>query len=496
MPRLKRSAVVAILALAALLPLAAGAQAGAGAAPPRPKAAPAAPAAPALRPPTQREELERMIQRRVLANGLEVIVIENHGVPLATAELVVRNGSFTQTADYAGLAHLYEHMFFKANDDYPHPDEFVSRASELGAIYNASTREEVVNYYLTVPKDSLDGALRFLESAFRAPLFGQDELERERQVVIGEYDRQESNPGFRLTQEMDKAIWGTEVSRKNTIGDRDVVLSTTPAKMREIQHRYYIPNNAALIVAGDVYPDSVFRLANEVFRGMPRGDDPFVKYPIPDFAPLTHDVAVIVEEPVNTVVVALQWQGPSVRKDPQSTYAADVFSDVLNQDGSNFQKRLVDSGLWNQVVVNYYTLNHVGPITISGETSPDKLKAALAALNEEIAKFDTPGYFTEAELEPQKQQRAVGTAMGLERVSGFAHELGFWWSVAGLDYEMGYVDNMAKQTTADLRAYAKRYIVGKPHVVGVMLSPQVRRTMRLTDADVLGDNTAAMRSPK
>jgi len=484
MLRLRRSFLAALVAaLPALL--------AAQAAPAKPKPKPrAAPPAPAIRPVAQRDELERIIQRRVLDNGLEVIVIENHGVPLATAELVVRNGAFTQTKDYAGLAHLYEHMFFKSNDDYTE-GEFTARASELGAIYNASTREEVVNYYLTVPADSLTGAMHFLEAAFRAPHFEKGELDRERQVVIGEYDRQESSPYFPLLQGMDRAMWGDEVSRKNTIGDRDVILATTPEKMREIQHRYYVPNNAALIIAGDVIPDSAFALAKSVFGAMPRGDDPFVKYPIPDFAPLEGSTAVIVEQPINTVTVLIQWQGPSVRKDPEATYAADVFSDVLNQDGSNFQKRLVDSGLWTQVVVNYYTLNHVGPITISGQTSPDKLKAAIAAMYEEIAKFDQPGYFTDAELEPQKQQRAVGTAMGLERASGFAHELGFWWSVASLDYYMGYVDDMAQRTTADLRAYAKKYIVGKPHVAGVLIAPQARRAIHLTDAEVIGPPSAS-----
>ncbi len=497
MPRLSRYFAAALIAAA---PFTTRAQATARPAPKstKPARAPAPAPAEQLRPPSQREELERIIQRRVLANGLEVIVIENHGVPLATVQMVVRNGAFTQTPDYAGLAHLYEHMFFKSNDDYPEPEEFVARASELGASYNAATQEEVVYYYLTVPADSLEGAMHFLESAFRAPHFRQDELESERQVVIGEYDRNESSPFFALLQAMERAMWGTEVSRKNTIGDRDVILSTTPSKMLEIQHRYYLPNNAALIVAGDVDPEAAFGLARTIFGPLPRGEDPFVKYPIPDFAPLTKSVAVIVEEPISTVAVLVQWQGPSVGKDPEATYAADVFSDVLNQDGSNFQKRLVDSRLWNQVLVNYYTLNHVGPITISGQTSPDKLKAAIAALYDEISKFDQPGYFSEEELEPQKQQRAVGTAMGLERSSGFSHELAFWWSVASLEYYMGYVDNMAKRSTADLRAYAKKYIVGKPHVTGVLISPPARRAIKLTDADVLGDAPAksSARSPQ
>src|SRR5262249_27424118 len=153
-PAMHRTNVRAASLLIALHTAAAAAQSTAHPAPPKSKTPPAPPApaaAPALRPASQREELERIIQRKVLPNGLEVIVVENHGVPLATVELVVKNGSFTQTADYAGLAHVYEHMFFKSNKDYPDPEDYVARASKLGALYNASTKEEVVNYYLTVP---------------------------------------------------------------------------------------------------------------------------------------------------------------------------------------------------------------------------------------------------------------------------------------------------------------------------------------------------------
>src|SRR5438270_8641954 len=82
----------------------------------------------------QRVELERRIQRQILPNGLEVIAVENRGVPLVTIEVDVRNGSFTQGPQFEGLSHLYEHMFFKANTEYPEPDQFVSRASELGAV--------------------------------------------------------------------------------------------------------------------------------------------------------------------------------------------------------------------------------------------------------------------------------------------------------------------------------------------------------------------------
>lgn len=434
----------------------------------------------------QQVELEKRIRRDTLPNGLEVIVVANHGVPLATVEADARNGSFTQSPTYEGLSHLYEHMFFKANAMYPQPEAFVNRASELGAVFNGTTQEEQVNYYLTVPSDSTYPALALLASALRSPLFLPEELERERAVVIGEYDRAESDPFYALRTATGKALWGAAWSRKNPLGERSVILATTPEQMRTIQRKYYVPNNTALIITGDVNADSIFAAARLLFGSWPRGEDPLKTDPIPPILPLTRNVGVVVEQPVKAILVMLQWQGPGAHSDTPATYAADVFSDVLNQPGSRFQRKLVDSGIWQSLGVNYYTLNHVGPITISGEVAPNKIREAITALDRELAEVVKPGYLTAEAVDGVKKTRIVGTMESLERSSGFAHQLGFWWAVTGLDYFFGYVDTMARQTPDDLRKYAERYIVGRSRVTGVLLSPETRRALKLTERELAG----------
>jgi zinc protease len=433
----------------------------------------------------QRAELEKRILRTILPNGLEVIVVPNPGVPLVTIQAAVRNGSFTESPEYAGLSHLYEHMFFKANADYPQPDEFVNRASELGAVFNAQTREEVVNYYITLTKDSVDAGMRFMASALKKPLFRADELERERVVVIGEYDRHESSPLFGFQNATNRALWGSAANRKDPIGERSVILSTTPEKMRFIQERYYVPNNTALIIAGDIMPQRAFALARETLGDWKRAPDPFVANPVPPTPLLQKDTALIVEAPIGTAIIQLQWDGPSASKDPAATYAADVFSDVLNSPNSKFQQRLVDSGLFESIGVNYYTLNQVGPITISGEVRPEKLRQALSALEDELRKVVEPGYITPQELQDTKQHRIVDAMFNLERPSGFAEQLSFWWAVTGLDYFYGYVDTMAQQSPEDLRRYATTYILGKPRVAAVVLPAEARAALKLIPADLL-----------
>jgi zinc protease len=381
-------------------------------------------------------------------------------------------------------------MIFGANAHYPQSEDFLARLSELGADYNGRTSEEAVNYWFTLVADSVEPGMRALASALRQPSFRQDELEREREVVIGEYDRNESNPFYHLQRAVDRALWGSAWSRKNPLGERKIIQSTTPSQMREIQRKYYVPNNTALIVTGAVSSQRVFRLAREIFGDWKRSADPFVADPIPPIAPLDGNTAVIVEQPVGTVLVMLRWHGPSARGDVDATYAADVFSDVLNHDGSRFKRRLVDSGLFQSIQVHYYTLNHTGPITILGETTPDQLRPALAVLEAELERVDDPGYYTPAELEAVTRRRIADTMFQLERSSGFAHQLAFWWSVTGLDYFLGYVDAMARQTPAELQAYARKYIVGKPHVTGVLLSPQVRRKLGLTEDELAGRRAA------
>jgi len=424
------------------------------------------------------------VRDTTLANGLHVIVVENHAVPLVTVELNVKNGAYTQTPEFEGLAHLYEHMFFKANKTIPSQEKYLQRTRQLGAQWNGTTSDERVNYYVTLGVDSLRAGMQFMEDAIRYPLFLQEELVRERPVVTGEFDRQEANPYFQLNRAMDTLLWTPEYySHKNTIGNRQIILTTTPEKMREIQHRYYVPNNSALILAGDVTPANGFRLATEVFADWPRGEDPFAT-PIPDPPPLTKTKAVTVEQPVEAATLVLKWDGPSVTRDPASTYAADVLSSILNKRTSAMSKRLVDSGLAYYAALSYYTLAHTGPISVFLQVDPAKAIDAKRAVLEEITKMGDSTYVTPQELADAQTELGIQALYEREQTSEWAHTIGFWWSVAGLDYYRNYVPNMQRVSRSDLAQYARTYLVGKPYVVGLMMSPDAFKKTRI-GADAL-----------
>ena len=218
-------------------------------------------------------------------------------------------------------------------------------ASQLD-IYNGTTREEVVNYYYTTTSPYLSSAMRLINDAVRYPTFDKEELEQEKQVVVGEIDRNESNPFFYLDRALKDKLFYKYPTRKNPLGTRETVTSATTDKMRLIQSRYYVPNNAALVVTGDVKPEEVFKNAEEIFGSWERRKvDPFKELPLVEHPPLTKSEGEIVEQPVQNVLIQIGWQGPSIGKDDAATYAADVFSYILSQPDSRFERNLVDSGL-------------------------------------------------------------------------------------------------------------------------------------------------------
>lgn len=408
-----------------------------------------------------------------LDNGLEILVVEDHSVPLVTVEITTKNGSYTEPPEFNGLSHLYEHMFFKANKDYPSQEQYMARVRELGISFNGTTSDERVNYYFTLPKTNLDAGLSFMNSAIRYPLFLAEEMKKENVVVDGEFQRNESNPFFPLIDAMAHSMWGDLYSRKNTIGDHGIINSATPEKMKVIKDKYYWPNNSMLIVAGDVKHEEVIEKAKKMFSGwQASGFDPFERWPIPEFKPLAKKDYFITESPIAPVPMMLfGWHGPDTRTGRYDTHVADVFSYILSQNSSRFQKALVDQGLALQANVSYSTLKHTGPIFVQVVPNPEKVAECLAEVKKQISLWDTDDYITDEQLETAKRKLEISTLQDRDITSEFSHTIAYWWCSADLDFMYNYVPTLKKVSREDIKAYVRKYIKDKNYSAGLLINP-------------------------
>jgi zinc protease len=426
--------------------------------------------------------LKREILSKELANGLTVITIENHQVPLVTLVMAVKGGACTESPEFDGLSHLHEHVFVSNLAGVP--ERALKGVEKPYALIRGATSFESITYSFTIHGSDLKAGMLWMGHAFKHPTLRRDILEREKQVVLAEYDRNESEPFYGLSKAVAEKLWYAFPSAKDLLGNRTLIALATPEKLRKIQETYYVPNNCALIVAGDIESEEVFRLAEEAFGDWERGEDPFLKYPF-QHPPLKANQSVLVIKPVSTLTLLIEFQGPSVFREPEATYPADVALYLLNNPSSRFQKNLVDSGLFSFCSISYYTQNHTGPILIIAQTTPQMFREAKDALLREINSLAKPSYFMDEEISNAKQQLEIGEIWEKEKASNFAFTIGFWWCTSSLDYYSDYVDNIRRVDRAQLADYFNTYLVNKPSVRGALLSQAHQKLINLQEEDLL-----------
>jgi Predicted Zn-dependent peptidases len=262
--------------------------------------------------------------------------------------------------------------------------------------------------------------------------------------------------------------------------------------MRLIQQRYYVPNNSALVVTGDVTPSDVVKLAQEFYGDWARREkDPFVEFPLVEHPPLTKSEGAVITSPVQNVIISVGWHGPSIGKDNPATYAADVFSFILRQPNSRFQRNLVDTGLVTGADLGYYTQRNVGPIQLVAQTTPEKAHAALKAIYNEISHFNDRDYFTDEQLESAKALLEADDLYSREKLDDYTHTLSFWWASTGLEYFRGYLPRLRSTSRADISRYISTYIQGKPHVGLALMSSDSQARIKVQPDELMGGSVTA-----
>lgn len=163
------------------------------------------------------------------------------------------------------------------------------------------------------------------------------------------------------------------------------------------------------------------------------------------------------------------WHGPDTRNDIPATYAADVFSFIVNQNGSKMKQALINSGLAQQADVNYYTQKYTGPISLMVSPNPAKIKECYEEVLKQISLWANEDYLSDLQIERAKRLLSIEQVERREVTSDYAHLLSFWWASASIDYYTHYEENVNKVTRKDLLDYVRKYIKDKPYCAGLMM---------------------------
>ena len=409
-----------------------------------------------------------------LANGLKVIVREDHRAPLVLHQVWYRVGSMDEASGRTGLSHMLEHMMFRGTKTVP-DKEFSRRIAEVGGEENAQTSRDYTLYFQRLPKEHLELAMR-LESDRMHNLQLNDALfQKEREVVHEERRwRTDDSPQGLVFERFNSISWLAHPYRVPIIGWPEDIRRWQLADLQQWYRNWYAPNNATLVVVGDVDAASVFRMAQKYYGRWPKTNLPERR--ISAEPPADGARRIVVKAPSELGFVLLGFPVPGVQ-DPArdwEPYALDLLSRVLDgHNAARFAVNLLQKGLVQNAGVGYDGIARgpqmftVGGTPKPGQTDTEYEKLVLA----EIRRVADEGISNE-ELERVKRLARAATVYEQDSMYTQARRIGEM-EISGLSWrDIDVVDARLQQITAQQVQDVARKYFSADKLVGAVLAPQ------------------------
>ncbi len=417
---------------------------------------------------------------RKLSNGLEVITVVNHQLPQVVAQIALKNGAMTEDNDFTGLSHLYEHMFFQANKKYPTRKELAEYENENGIFPGGQAREELVRYITPSFPDKLEESLVYLDAAMREPVFNMEDLLKERKTVEGEFLMYESDPSAILWKKVNQKLWGDNYYQKNTGGERDIILTATPDKLETIRKKYYYPNNAILVITGEINHEEAMEKAERIFsKWKPSTFNIFQKYPVKEFMPMKQtEYFIEVNDLSKTPNILYKWQTAGFEKDRKGVYAGNLLAEMLMQSSSPLSKTLLDSGFAADIYVGSSFNYFPGSMYLGVLPNADKMKETDEAVRQIFTQIGQKGFFTEQQLANAKASLVRGTKRLSERPLSISMPITNYWATAGLQDYFSMEQKITEIQLADIEDFVQKYLSSKPYAAGMIISTEHNKQYR------------------
>lgn len=435
----------------------------------------------------------QVAQQFTLSNGMTLIVKPDRRAPTAVHMLWLRVGAMDEVDGSSGVAHVLEHMMFKGTPTVP-AGEFSRRVAALGGRENAFTSHDYTGYYQQIPAQRLEDVMRLESDRFAHSQWSDEEFRKELEVVKEERRmRTEDNPVALLHEALNAAVFVAAPYRRPIVGWMADLDALTAEDVRAFYQRWYLPTNAAVVVAGDVDVAQVRALAEKYYGALPSRAVP-VRKPVSE-PPQSGMKRIDFKAPAEQSRVVLAFKVPSLQwQDGLATdtdaLALTVLAAVLDgYQGARLERALTqgpnrvadsagaDNGLWGR-----------GPqlFLLTGVPATGKTAAQVEhALREQVQRIAREGV-TEAELSRVKTQWVASEIYKLDSLFNQARELGTQW-VQGLpvDADAKLIARLRAVTAEQVKSVAARYF-GDDQLTVAHLLPQPVDKHRKPRAAVTG----------
>ena len=410
-----------------------------------------------------------------LDNGLEVVVIPGHGAPVVTQMIWYKVGAADEVPGKSGIAHFLEHLMFKGTKNHA-SGEFSAKVGEIGGDENAFTSSDYTAYYQTVAKENLPTIMAFEADRMENLVLTDEVVLPERQVILEERrSRTDNDPGSQLDEAMGAALYQNHHYGIPVIGWEHEMQGLTRDDAVAWYNRYYTPNNAILVIAGDVTVDEVKKLAADTFARVARRADPGDRHRAQEPPPLAARTVTMADARVAQPSVQREYLAPSYGSGPEKeALALDVLSDILGGGTtSRLYKTLVVEKSIAASAGSWYDGTALDPTSFGvyavprGDITLEKLAGELDAV---VGKIRDEGV-SDDELTRAKRHVLAQAIYTQDRVSALARIFGAALATGETIADVQqWPSRIQGVTAADVQDVAKKYLDLKRSVTGYLTS--------------------------
>jgi zinc protease len=403
------------------------------------------------------------VLRATLTNGLQAIIVRNTLAPVVTTMINYRVGSDEAPAGFPGTAHATEHMMFRGNPGLS-ADQLAAISAAFGGDDNADTQQAVTQYFFTTPAENLEVALRVEATRMRDLLPDESLWEKERGAIEQEVAQDLSNPEYVFYEQLLAAIFKGTPYEHSPLGTRPSFDKTTGAMLRKFHNAWYVPNNAVLVIVGNVNPQTVLEQVKKAFGQIPAAQLP--ARPEFNFGTVTPDTLKLdTDLPYGMTAITFRFPGAG---DPDFA-AAQILSDVLSSQRGKLYG-LVPAGKALFAEFSYDTLPKSGlgyvmaGFPADGD-STNLLNEVKAVLRAEIA----DGVSADL-VEAAKRREIISAELQKNSVSGLASAWSTAVAIEGRNSPDDDINLFRAVTAADVNRVAKKYL-DFDHAISAILTP-------------------------
>jgi zinc protease len=401
------------------------------------------------------------IKLKTLPNGLRVVVREAREAPLVTIDLWVRAGSARETAETNGVAHFVEHLLFRGTAKRGR-GEIDRDIEQLGATLNATTSRDWMHLYTTVASRYWQNALEVIADAVQNSALRPDDVEREQMIILDELARAADNPIRDANQRLAELLFQKHPYRLPVAATRDSIIRIQREQVVAFYQKFFVPNNASLVIVGDVSAAEAFAAVEKLFGAWARRDitDPEPEPEPPPETPRRAQFKVRRGSPV----VGIGFMAPSV-KEVKDVCAVDLLLALLGRRDGLLTRLLVGQGIATRVNTEFLTQRYPGIFSIVVELpakgDPAQVEAIVIEALQQLAK--TP--FSDAEVARAKREILGEYLFGMETTEGQASTLGFYEMIDTHLFATEYEKNILAVTPEDVRRAVEKYLNPECRVV-------------------------------